>query len=170
MKATWSLAWSFVLVLVTCGIGIVLTHVALGVGADSTPWPRFSVILVYFWMLHRPGIMAIPMVFAVGLAQDLILGDIPGAGLLALVMASMMMMRSTASLRTMPLVWRLIGFAGFAALVFALEWVLTAAARLTLPPLDLVMVQGGMTFLLYPVISVAMRQIFRIGRTPIRSL
>ncbi len=170
MKAVWSSIWALALVLVTCGVAIVLTNIAMGVGPNSTPWPRFSVIVVFFWMLHRPEIMAVPMVFAVGLAQDLVLGDIPGAGVLALVLASMMMMRWTVALRTMPLVWRWIGFAGFAALVFALEWVLTAAARLMLPPLELVLVQGGMTFLMYPVISVAMRQILRIGRTPTRSL
>ncbi len=170
MKAAWSLVWALTLVLVTCGFAIVLTHVALGVGADSTPWPRFSVIIVFFWMLHRPGIMTVPMVFLIGLAQDLVLGDIPGAGLLALVLASMMMGRWTIPLRTMPLAWRWIGFAGFAGLVFALEWVLTAAARLMLPPIDLVIVQAGMTFLLYPVISVIMRQILRIGRTPTRTL
>jgi len=170
MKTLWVSVWTFVLVLASSFLAITLSHVALEVGPVSTPWPRFGVIVVYFWMLHRPDMMTVPMVFIVGLAQDLIVGDIPGAGVLSLMIATILLDRMMPLLRTMPLVWRWLGFAAFAGLTFALEWVLTSAARLSMQPIDLVLVQGGMTFLVYPVISVAMRQFLRIGRTPRRAL
>ena len=166
MKAFWLSVWTLALVLASTVLAILLSQVAMAVGPVSTPWPRFGVAVVFFWLLHRPGIMTIPMIFAVGLAQDLVVGDVPGAGVLALMIAAILLDRMLPPLRTMPLVWRWIGFAAFAALAFAVEWLLTAAAHLAFPPLDLVFVQGGMTFLVYPVISVAMRQVLRIGRTP----
>jgi len=126
--------------------------------------------VVFFWMLHRPGTMTLPVIFALGLAQDLVLGDIPGAGVLSLVIAAIVLDRILPPLRTMPLVWRWLGFGAFLTVVFALEWVLTSAARLAFQPLDLVLMQGGITFLIYPVISIAMRQVLRIGRTPRRAL
>lgn len=168
MKAFWLSALTVALVLVTCFVAIILSHVALGVGPVSTPWPRLGVGVVFFWRLHRPGTMTVPLVFVMGLAQDLVLGDIPGAGTLALVIAVLALDRMMPSLRTMPLAWRWAGFGAFAGTVFALEWVLTSAAHLSFQPLDLVLVQGAMTFLAYPLLSVAMRQVLRIGRTPRR--
>ncbi len=169
MKALWSTFWALTLVLTTSFLAIILSHVALEVGPVSTPWPRFGIIIVFFWMIHRPDMMTVPMVFMVGLAQDLILGDIAGAGVLSLMIATILLDRMLPPIRTMPLVWRWLGFAAFAGLVFALEWILTSAARLSMQPLDPVFVQGGMTFLVYPVISIAMRQFLRIGRTPRRA-
>ncbi len=170
MKALGTTVWALVLVLATSFLAIILSHVALEVGPVSTPWPRFAVIIVFFWMLHRPDMMTVPMVFLVGLAQDLMLGDIAGAGVLSLMIATILLDRMLPPLRTMPLVLRWLGFGAFVGLVFALEWILTSAARLSMQPLDLVLMQGGMTFLVYPVISVAMRQFLRIGRTPRRAL
>lgn len=170
MKALGGFIWALLLVLATSFLAIILSHVAMEVGPVSTPWPRFGVIIVFFWMIHRPDMMTVPMVFVVGLAQDFILGNIPGAGVLSLMIATILLDRMMPPLRTMPLVWRWLGFAAFAGLTFALEWILTSAARLSIQPLDLVFVQGGMTFLVYPVISVALRQFLRIGRTPRRAL
>lgn len=168
MKAFWSSLWTVTLVVATCILGILLSNVALSVGPVSTPWPRFGIIMVFFWMLHRPATMTILMIFVIGLTQDLVLRDNPGAGVLALMIATILLDRMFPPLRTMPLVWRWMGFAVFIGAVFALEWVLTSAASLSLQPVDLVLIQGGMTFLIYPVISIALRQVLRIGRMPRR--
>ena len=169
MKALWASVWTVALVVMTTLFGIFLSNVALGIGPVSTPWPRFGIVLVFFWMLHRPGIMTILMIFALGLAQDLVLRDVPGAGVLALMIAALLLDRMVPPLRTLPLVWRWLGFGVFVALVCALEWVLTSAAYLSMQPVDLVLMQGGMTFLVYPVISIALRQVLRIGRAPRRA-
>ena|GEM_PF-2372632 len=170
MKALWSSVWTIFIVLASTILGIILSHIALGVGAESTPWPRFGIIVVFFWMLHRPGIMAIPVIFLMGLLQDLILGDVPGVGVMSLLVAAMVLDRMLPPLRTMPLGWRWMGFGAFVIVVFTLSWVLTSAARLTFQPLDLIVLQGIATFAVYPLVSIAMRQILRIGRTPRRAL
>ncbi len=170
MKAFWTTTWTAALVLATSFLAIILSHIALGVGPDSTPWPRLGTIVVFFWMLHRPGTMNVPVIFLLGLAQDLILGDIPGAGVLALIIAVIVLDRMLPPLRTMPLVWRWLGFGAFISVIFAIEWILTSAARLAFQPLDLVLLQGCTTIVVYPVISVALRQVLRIGRTPRRAL
>jgi len=170
MKALWSTVWTAALVLSSSVLAIFMSNIALGVGPVSTAWPRFGIIVVFFWMLHRPGTMTLLLIFILGLVQDLILGDIPGAGVLALLITAIALDRMLLSLRTMPLVWRWLGFGAFVGIVFAIEWILTSAARLALQPLDLVVMQCGTTFLVYPAISVAMRQILRIGRTPRRAL
>ena len=169
MKAFWLSVLTVALVLASCFLAILLSHVALGVGPVSTPWPKLGIALVFFWRLHRPGTMTIPMVFGMGLVQDLVLGDIPGAGALALLISVLLLDRTMPSLRTMPLPWRWAGFGAFTVMAFALEWVLTSIAHLSVQPFDLVPVQGSMTFLCYPVISISMRQVLRIGRTPRRN-
>ena len=169
MKAFWSSALRVALVLSSCLITALLSNVALGVGPVSTPWPRLGLAAVFFWRLHSPNLMTVPAIFMVGLAQDLILGDIVGAGVLALVAAALMLDRMMPPLRTMPLVWRWFGFGAFAGMVFALEWGLTSAAHLSIQPLDLVVLQGGMTFLSYPVVSATMQQLLRLGGWPRRA-
>lgn len=169
MIGLWRYVFSIGLILATSGLAIILSHIALGVGTDSTPWPRFSVIVLYFWLIHRPAALSVPLVFVIGLAQDLVLGTIAGAGLLALLIATFALQTPVQPLRTMPLVYRWLGFAGYAIIVFTLEWGFTALAMLTIPPFEIAMVQCGMTFLVYPVISVTLRSVLRIGRTPRRT-
>jgi len=169
VKAFWLSTLTFALVLASCFLAILLSHVALGVGPVSTPWPRLGIGLVFFWRLHRPGTMTMPLVLVMGLVQDLVLGSIPGAGTLALLVSVLLLDRMMPSLRTMPLPWRWAGFGVFAVMTFALEWVLTSIAYLSFQPFDLVLVQGAMTFLCYPPISISMRQVLRIGRTPRRN-
>lgn len=160
---------TYAMIILTSGLAIILSHVAIGVGADSTPWPRFSVIVVYFWLLHRPDYLSVPLVFVIGLFQDLVLGSIVGAGLIALLIATFAFEGLIKPLRTMPLVRRWLGFAAFAAVVFGLEWCLTAVALLSAPPHQIAMVQCGMTFLVYPAVSITLRSVLRIGRTPRRA-
>ncbi len=170
MKAFWISAWTVFLVLASSLAGILLSHVALGVGPDSTPWPRFGVAVVFFWLLHRPGAMTVPMIFAIGLVQDLVLGEVPGAGVLALLATALLLDRMFPTLRTLPLGWRWLGFGAFAGMVCAIDWTLTSAARLAMQPLDLVVSQGAVTIVAYPLVSIALRQVLRVGRTPRRAL
>lgn len=170
MKAFWLSVWTTCLVLGTSFLGIILSHVALGVGSESMPWPRLGVVAIFFWMLHRPKTMTIPMIFLLGLAQDMILGDVVGTGVLGLLVAALSFDRMLPMLRTMPLGWRWLGFGGFMLLAFTLQWALTSAARLAFQPVDLIMWQGVATFLIYPLVSIALRQVLRIGRTRRRTL
>lgn len=157
------------LILLTGLIGIILSEVALGVGAASSPWPRFAVILIFFWMLHRPGHMVTLVVFAIGLTQDLVLGDIPGSGALAFIIAHTAARPLTQNMRFQPVVWRWLAFGPFVALVFFVQWMLTGLALLHLPPGELVLMQATTTFLVYPLVSITLRSILRIGRTQKRS-
>ncbi len=169
MKGGFAEIITIPLILLTGIIGIILSEIALGTGAASSPWPRFAVILVFFWMLHRPAHMATPLVFAIGLAQDLVLGDIPGSGALAFIIAHTAARPLTQNLRFQPVVWRWLAFGPFVALVFFVQWVLTGLAMLKLPPGELVLMQATTTFLVYPLVSITLRSILRIGRTPKRS-
>jgi rod shape-determining protein MreD len=48
--------------------------------------PSMALIAVYYWAVHRPDLMTVWAIFAVGLFQDLLSGGHLGVGILALLM------------------------------------------------------------------------------------
>ncbi len=48
--------------------------------------PAMALIAVYYWAVHRPDLMTVWAIFAVGLFQDLVSGGHLGVGILALLM------------------------------------------------------------------------------------
>ena len=48
--------------------------------------PAMALIAVYYWAVHRPDLMTIWAIFAIGLFQDLVSGGHLGVGVLALLM------------------------------------------------------------------------------------
>ena len=137
----------------------------LGVGAATFPWPRLTVAVVFFWLLHRPRAMPVWAVFLVGLAQDLTGGGIVGAGTLPLVIASAAFRPFAEQVALSPLPMRAFAFLGFAALTMTGEWMLTGLARWAIPPLSAPLAQFFVTVLFYLPLSIVFRRVLRIGRT-----
>lgn len=133
-------------------LGIVVIHVPLvplGHAANRVANPDLLFCLLAAWTVRRPAAVPLPLVLALGLAADLLLGRPPGPGALGLVLA-------TEYLRTR----RIAGFATeffraaalFAALLSgtALLLLLTLAPSPGLEPLAR---HWLATILAYPVIA-----------------
>src|SRR5690242_6565460 len=55
--------------------------------AFSTTTPFFTLMAVYFWTLHRPELLPLPMVFVAGLLLDMLEGAALGVSSLTLLLA-----------------------------------------------------------------------------------
>lgn len=156
---------SLLTVAVTVLGAIALLVVPYGVGPESAWWPKFTVAVVFFWLVHRARAMPVLAVLAIGVVQDLVAGGVVGAGALPLVIASAVMRQWSEPLSGSRFLLRWFAFAGFAAFVLGGEWALTGLARLTVPPLNGPLAQFFVTVLAYLPISVFFRRVLRIGRT-----
>jgi rod shape-determining protein MreD len=136
------------------GIGAALTMVAAA-GPTGLPTLVGAVALpqVVFWSIFRPGAMAPPMVFLLGLLLDLLSLAPLGTGVLTLLVAHGLAVswRRTLARQSFLLVW--LAFCGFAAGAAVLGYALTAVLLFDLPPVQPVFHQAALAAGLYPALA-----------------
>ncbi len=118
--------------------------------------PSFALMSVYFWTLYRADLMPAPVVFGLGVFQDILSGGPLGVGAFVLLAAhgAVMNQRRVLMRRTFAIGW--FGFFGVALGAFTLNWLIMTALSLTLfDPLAAGM-QYIMTVALYPLVAGAM--------------
>lgn len=132
---------------------IVLSQVPMQLPATMPIAPAFAAISVYFWALHQPDVLPAPVVFAVGLFED-ILGGLPiglNAFILLIVYGLVVSQRRYFFGKSFGVLWW--GFAMVAILVGALEWavmsILSGQVLAILP----VAVEQLTTAALYPIVA-----------------
>ncbi|MCU0888673.1 MAG: rod shape-determining protein MreD [Rubritepida sp.] len=89
---------------------------------------------VFFWSVFRPAAMPPPVVFLLGLLQDLLAFTPLGAGVLTLLLAHGAALRWRGPLARAPFWLGWLGFAAVAAGAVALGWGLQALLSWQLPP------------------------------------
>lgn len=68
-------------------IGLMLASaMPLGQAHAALPMPHFTLILVYYWTIHRPELAPLPAVAGLGLLQDLVWAQPPGLTMLVLLL------------------------------------------------------------------------------------
>ncbi|GAB4130469.1 MAG: rod shape-determining protein MreD [Rhodothalassiaceae bacterium] len=63
----------------------ILTQLPFGDGSGNVPVPHVSLMLVFYWTIHRPECVPMPAVAALGLFQDLLWGGPVGLSMLVLL-------------------------------------------------------------------------------------
>lgn len=90
---------------------------------------------VFFWTVFRPGAMPPPVVFVLGLLQDL-LGFTPlGVGVLTLLLVHGVALRGRGWLTRASFLWDWLAFCGIAACAAAMGWLLQALLGWQWPPI-----------------------------------
>ncbi len=119
---------------------------------------------VFFWSLFRPGAMPPPVVFGLGLLQDLLSAAPIGAGLLPLLILHGLAARWRALLarQSFLLVW--LAFCGLAAGAMALSFALESLLSWQLPPAAPGFAQLGLAIGLYPAIAWPMSRLHEAMR------
>jgi len=157
--------WAVLAIIITVIAGLGMSALPLGAGPDATVWPNFLLCVVFFWLVHRPlGLPTLAVLF-VGLLDDLIGGGVLGAGMLALLIGSLMIRSGSDTLVRSAFGLRWLTFAGFAAVVFLIEWALTSLPRWSPLPVGVLFAQFLVTVIAYAPVSVLFRKVLRIGRT-----
>jgi rod shape-determining protein MreD len=131
----------------------ILALLPLPVPGYAALTPAFTLMAVYHWSVYRPDLLPASGLFAVGFAQDLLIGaTIPaGALLLLLARAAVLHYRRHFVGRPFPFVW-----AGFAALATAAMlglWALHCVLQLTLFDLRTAILRAAVTVALFPAAS-----------------
>ena len=140
-----------------------LTLILIGLGVVPLRLPEFAVIVpsfalmsVYFWTLYRADLMPAPVVFGLGVFQDVVSGGPLGVGAFVLLATHGAVLTQRRVLMRRPFAIGWFGFVGVALGAFTLNWLIMTVLSLTLfDPLAAGM-QYVMTVALYPVVACAM--------------
>jgi len=108
---------------------------------------------IFFWTIFRPAAMPAPVVFVLGLLQDLLSFAPLGTGVLTLLIVHGVTLRLRDFLVRQSFLASWMMFCGFAAGGAALGWGLQALLGWVLPPLAPGLGQWGMAVGLYPALA-----------------
>lgn len=112
--------------------------------------PSFGLIAVYYWAIHRPGLMPSWAVFLIGLIQDLLGGGPLGVTVMVLLLMCAVIAAQRRFLVTgsFVLVWAV--FLPMAAAVFTVSWLLHGLLMGTLSDVRPAVFQYLTTVAVYP--------------------
>lgn len=132
---------------------VVLSQVPMQLPATTPIAPAFAVISVYFWGLHQPDVLPAPVVFAVGLFQD-ILGGLP-IGLNAFILLALyglvVSQRRYFFGKSFGVLWW--GFATAAVVIGALQWAVMSLLSGQVLAILPIAIEQMTAAALYPVIA-----------------
>ncbi len=121
--------------------------------------PAFALMAVYHWTIYRPDLLPPLGLFAIGLAQDLLVGAPVGASALVLLVARAAVLRYRRLFmnRTFPFVWT--GFTLLGTVAMLGLWALHCLIQFNLFDPRITVFRTVLTIAMFPVAS------FALGRT-----
>lgn len=143
-------------------LAIYIEAAPLGISAAARSSPDILLCVIAYWALRRPGSTPILLVFALGLARDL-LTDVPvGAGTLSLVLAAEMLKRLRLVLARGGFLteWLLVGLTALGTVAF--QWLLVVLTLAQPPYLVVLGNQILLTAAVYPLVVIFLRWGLRI--------
>jgi rod shape-determining protein MreD len=142
--------------LVPAGLSLLLvlvTALPLPVPGYSTIVPMLVLAAVFFWAVHRPRLLPLSVVFAIGLVQDAVTGAPLGAGTVVLLLAygAVRSQRRFFHNKSFLQVWW--GFMMVALAASLLSWLLACFLAGTLVAAQAAVFQYILTLAVYPIAS-----------------
>lgn len=152
-----------ILVMATLSMIAIFAEAApLGLGPTAPPSPDLLLCVLVYWSVRRPGSTPLIAVFILGLMRDFIT-DVPlGAGALTLVIVTEILksQRRLLARSNFMIEWLALIIAALGAT--ALQWLLVVLTFMQPPYLMDLLHQCLYTAMLYPLIVVIFRWVFRI--------
>lgn len=153
----------------TAAISLLVLSAPLGL--PGQPQLQFAIALacVFFWSVYRPGFMAPPAIFFLGLLLDLLSLSPIGSSVLILLIAHGVALRARRFLnpRGFLVVWLVfLAVAGGATL---LQWLLACALTLRLLPIRPALLQFGVAAGFYPAMAAIFTRTHRSLADPERA-
>lgn len=135
----------------------------LGLGPTAPPSPDLLMCILVYWSIRRPGSTPLLAVFALGLVRDF-LTDVPlGAGTLSLVIVTELFKSQRYTLKRMNIFVEWIAVTVAAFLSTAFVWFLVVLTLAQPPYVTELVHQCLYTAMVYPLIAVTLRWVFRIS-------
>lgn len=115
--------------------------------------PEFGLIAVFYWGVHRPGVLPLVLVFAIGLIQDLLGGDPIGLNVLIYLVACTAIRASRDFFEDKPFVIEWVGFVLMAGIAGCVTWgVMSALAGTLIVPAPAI-ARFVLDIAIYPIIA-----------------
>ncbi|MDE0391630.1 MAG: rod shape-determining protein MreD [Rhodospirillales bacterium] len=139
---------------------IPVTVTVVFVFAGSLPWrlpgfdevsPALAAMAIFYWTIYRPERLPYVATFAIGLLQDLLAGTPLGMTALVLLIVQGVVASQRTFFRGKPFLVVWWGFSLTMPAIGLLSWIIGSACFGTVIPLLPIMVQVGLTVLLFPV-------------------
>lgn len=145
---------------------VTLLLVLVGVTPLQVPFygriaPMLALMSIYYWAIHRPDLMPLSLVFAVGLVHDALTGAPLGIHSLVFLVCHWMVLGQRRFLvgRSFVVLWW--GFFMLMLLAAALDWVAFSAYFARVMPVEPVVFRTLLTVALFPVAAWAFIQVHR---------
>ncbi len=130
-----------------------LTKLPLGDGTGSVPMAHLTLILVYYWSIHRPEFLPLPVVAAIGLYQDLVWGGPPGLNMLVLLIAQVVLSNQQSLFTRRDFIVGWIGFVPVTILAMGLSWLVASLYYGVAMPGFSLLTHGLITLAAYPLLG-----------------
>ncbi len=140
----------------TVALAAVIGLLPLPIPGYAALTPAFALMAVYHWSVYRPDLLPPSGVFAIGFAQDLVIGATVPASALVLLLARAAVLRYRRNFvgRPFPFAW-----AGFALLASAAAlglWALHCVLQFALLDLRTAIVRYALSVALFPAASLVL--------------
>ena len=147
--------------------------VLLMVGVVPVPLPGYGAVApllpligLYYWVLHRPELIPLPVVFGLGLAQDLLTGGHLGVGAFIFLAASWVVLSQRKVLAGMPILVVWSGIAVIAAFATGLEWLILSGLYGEVLPIRPPVYRALVTAAAYPIVALCLHPVLRTMTPP----
>lgn len=122
----------------------------------------FVLMALYYWSIYRPTLIPVWLVFAAGLALDLLTGAPAGLNALTFVICRILIFDQRRFLMAQNFLMIWLGFCLLDMGVYMLQWVMFSAAHAQWMPLDYIWSSLALGALLFPVVSVFLHATHKI--------
>ncbi len=128
--------------------------------------PLLPLIGVYYWILHRPDLITFPVLFVVGLFQDLLTGGPLGVSGFVFLTIGWLVLSQRRVLAGMPVLVVWSGFAMIAAVAVGLEWLIISGLYGEILPVRPAIYRALVTGAAYPIVAVCLHPVLRTMTPP----
>ncbi|WP_281301942.1 MULTISPECIES: rod shape-determining protein MreD [unclassified Iodidimonas] len=135
---------------VIAAVLIIIMHLPYGDASGGVPLPHMALIVVYYWSIHRPDLLPIGLVAAIGFFLDMLSGGPPGLNMLVLMIAQIVLSNQQALFVRQSFAVGWLGFVPVMFLAMLLSWIIASlyyGVNLSAMP---VIAQGLVTLAAYP--------------------
>lgn len=131
----------------------VATLLPVGDAVAAISAPHAMLVLAWYWSIHRPELLPLPGLAAVGLFQDLLWGGPPGLNMLILPAVRVVLADQETMFRNLSFAAGWAGFAAVAGLAAALAWAAGSLYYAEIMPARPMAIQGLLTIAVYPLLG-----------------
>lgn len=139
--------------LVTSIAFLLLAYVPVNFSFFYNVRPDFGLMCIYFWMLHRPDLIGLGTIVAMGLVSIAISSSVAGASMIGYLVMYVLMYNLQKLFNAKPFVVIWYGFMAFCLVSVFVKWLVVSVYYNTFLPLSMLMLGYLLGIVLYPLVS-----------------